>query len=230
VKTENTKGIVLARINYSESDRIITVITDKFGKLRLIVKGARKIKSKMAGGIELFSTIEISFIPGKGEIGTLVSARLDQHFGRIINDINRVQLGYDILKLINKCTEDNSDEAYYDLLGVTLELINNLEIDGNTIRLWFEAQLLQIAGHMPNLITDEFNQPLEKNGVYLFDAERMCFIDAKQGRLSEKHIKYMRLLFENSTKLTVFGLKDIETVQKDVRPLIEAMFKTYISL
>jgi DNA repair protein RecO len=228
VKTENTKGIVLTRINYSESDRIITVLTDKFGKLRLMVRGARKIKSKMAGGIELFSTIELSFIPAKAEIGTLVSARLINHYGNIIKDINRVQLGYEILKLINKSTEDNSDEAYFDLLGITLSLIDNHEIGSDRIRFWFDAQLLKIAGHTPNLITDENNQPLKKGSKYLFDSERMCFIEAENGRLGENDIKYMRLLFAEPTNLSLFNLNRVETVEAATRPLVEAMFRTYI--
>jgi DNA repair protein RecO len=228
VKTENTKGIVLTRINYSESDRIITVLTDKFGKLRLMVRGARKIKSKMAGGIELFSTIELSFIPAKAEIGTLVSARLINHYGNIIKDINRVQLGYEILKLINKSTEDNSDEAYFDLLGITLSLIDNHEIGSDRIRFWFDAQLLKIAGHTPNLVTDENNQPLKKGSKYLFDSERMCFIEAENGRLGENDIKYMRLLFAEPTNLSLFNLNRVETVEAATRPLVEAMFRTYI--
>ena len=228
MKTENTKGIVLTRINYSESDRIITVLTDKFGKLRLMVRGARKIKSKMAGGIELFSTIELSFIPAKAEIGTLVSARLINHYGNIIKDINRVQLGYEILKLINKSTEDNSDEAYFDLLGITLSLIDNHEIGSDRIRFWFDAQLLKIAGHTPNLITDENNQPLKKGSKYLFDSERMCFIEAENGRLGENDIKYMRLLFAEPTNLSLFNLNRVETVEAATRPLVEAMFRTYI--
>lgn len=60
-----TSGIVLNRINFGEADRILTVITPDQGKLSLIAKGVRKEKSKLAGGIELFSVSNISFIPPK---------------------------------------------------------------------------------------------------------------------------------------------------------------------
>ena len=42
-----TKAIVLARTNYGEADRIVSVLTADKGKVRLLAKGVRKIKSKM---------------------------------------------------------------------------------------------------------------------------------------------------------------------------------------
>src|SRR4051812_30345333 len=100
-----TKGIVLSRTDFGEADRILTVLTPNEGKISLMAKGVRKIKSKLAGGIELFSISSITFIPGRGEVGTLISSRLDIHFSNIVRDINRTMLGYDMLKLINRVTE-----------------------------------------------------------------------------------------------------------------------------
>ena len=47
-----TDAIVLKRVNYREGDRIITFLTPD-GRLSAIAKGARKEKSKLAGGIEI---------------------------------------------------------------------------------------------------------------------------------------------------------------------------------
>jgi len=57
-----TSAIVLSRINFGEADKIVTFITPSSGKLSCIARGARKIKSKLAGGIELFSVNTISYI------------------------------------------------------------------------------------------------------------------------------------------------------------------------
>ncbi|MEJ0073760.1 MAG: DNA repair protein RecO [Candidatus Saccharibacteria bacterium] len=84
-----TTGIVLTRVDYGEADRIITLITPDQGKLRLMAKGVRRIKSKLAGGIELFSVSNITFIRGRGDIGTLVSSRVLTHYGRIVSDLDR---------------------------------------------------------------------------------------------------------------------------------------------
>ena len=98
VKPFVTQGIILARVNYQEADRIITVLSRDDGKLRLMVKGARKSKSKLAGGVELLSISELGVIKGKGDISTLVSSRLIKHFGHIVADIDRTLYAYEILE------------------------------------------------------------------------------------------------------------------------------------
>src|ERR1700722_4601390 len=93
-------GIVLSRTDFGEADRILTMLSPDFGKLRLIAKGVRRERSKLAGGIELFSVSNITFIKGKRDIDTLISTRLIQHYRNIVTDIGRVQLGYKLIKLL----------------------------------------------------------------------------------------------------------------------------------
>src|ERR1700752_4542275 len=108
IKQTITSAIVLSRTSYQEADRILTLLTPDYGKLRVLAKGVRKSKSKMAGGIELFSIAEIGFIRGKGEMGTLTSSRLIKHFGTIVQDITRTTAGYEIIRVLNKTTEDQT--------------------------------------------------------------------------------------------------------------------------
>lgn len=230
MKQQVTRGIVLARINYGESDRIITVITSNYGKLRLIAKGARKVKSKLAGGIELFSVIEASFISGRGEIGTLVSARLEKFYGNVIKDIKRVQLGYDILKTINKNTEDNAEDDYFLLTKKLLEKLDNFDISADLIRLWFEAQILKLNGHTPNLKSDDRSNTLKESHNYSFDLDRMCFAPSDSGRFNQQHIKFLRLLFGQLNEDKIFSLVGAEKIETEIKPILEAMFRSYISL
>src|SRR5205085_581911 len=111
-----SSGIVLSRTNYGEADRILTLLTPDHGKLRLMARGVRKVKSKLAGGIELFSVSDITFIRGRGEMGTLISTRLVKHYGKIVQHIDRVQLGYELIKLLNTATEDRPEADYFELL------------------------------------------------------------------------------------------------------------------
>ena len=64
--TTTTSAIILKRVDYGEADRILTLLTPDHGKLSLMAKGVRKIKSKLAGGIELFSISTITFAEGRG--------------------------------------------------------------------------------------------------------------------------------------------------------------------
>jgi len=93
-----------------------------------MARGVRKIQSKLAGGIELFSTSHITFIRGKGEIGTLVSTRLIRHYDGIVKELSRTMLAYDLIKQLDRITEDGSEVEYYELLRLTLEALHEQHI------------------------------------------------------------------------------------------------------
>lgn len=218
IKQTVTKAIVLSRTNYQEADRILTVITPDQGKLRLVAKGVRKSRSKMAGGIELFSVNEISFIRGKGQLATLTSSRLTKHFGSITGDINRTMLGYDLIKLLNKVTEDAPEPEYFELLTDALTALDSAKIDQDLIQLWFSAQLLRIAGHTPSLRVDAGGKPLTQDGKYLFSYDDMAFAPHPEGMYRADHIKFLRLVLSGN-KPNV--LKQIEGVEKLIKPTLQ---------
>ncbi|HXR50355.1 MAG TPA: DNA repair protein RecO [Verrucomicrobiae bacterium] len=222
-----TKGIILSRIDYGEADRIITLLTPDHGKLRLMARGVRKVKSKLAGGIELFSVSDITFIQGRGEIGTLVSTRLVKHYSEIVKHIERVQLGYDLIKLLNKATEDNPETVYFDLLQQTFEALDDSSIELELIKAWFEAQLLKEAGHAPNLQLDTTGQKLTIDQAYNFDYDSMAFALQDSGSFTAAHIKALRLLFQQN----ILALKQVDgllEVLPDVRGLVRTFAQTYL--
>lgn len=220
-----THAIVLARINYGEADRILTLLTPEYGKLRLIAKGVRRAKSKLAGGIELFSVSEIVFIKGKGDIGTLTSSRLRTHYGGIVKDINRTMLTYELIKQLNKATEDECEGAYFDLLQQTFVSLENTEISMKLTQIWFASQLLALAGRAPNLETDSKGIKLSNERAYSFSFEEMAFNPANGGKFTSGHIKLLRLLVSGTSSLALTRIQNIQQLVEQTSPLIEAMRK-----
>lgn len=198
IKQTVAQAIVLSRTNFQEADRILTLLTPQNGKLRLVAKGVRKSKSKMAGGIELFSISEIGFVMGKGELGTLTSSRLTKHFENIVADVERTMLGYELIKLINKATEDEPESDYFNLLAATFEALDDASLSLELVQLWFYSQLLQIAGHAPNLQTDSTGKDLDSEAKYAFDYDTMAFRASAQGSFGANDIKLLRLATTNS--------------------------------
>lgn len=225
-----TTAIVLARTNYGEADRILTLITPDYGKLRLMAKGVRKIKSKLAGGIELFSVSNITFIRGRGDIGTLVSTRLLKHYGHIIEDIERVQLGYELIKLLNKITEDNSEPSYFELLDQSFQALDDPAIPENLVRIWFSAQLLRMGGHTPNLQTDAFGERLDPNASYEFDYDSMSFVQHDSGQLTADHIKLLRLIFNGHQPRALRQISGYQTLLVGCNPIITTMLNTLVRI
>lgn len=224
MNNQQTNGIVLNRINFGEADRILTIITPEYGKLRLMAKGVRKIKSKLAGGVELFSITDISFLRGKRDIGTLISTRLVTHYGNIVTDIDRTTAGYNALKLIDKITEEDSEPDYYQVLLRTLATLNNPELSIVLAESWLFMQALKLGGHTPNLVTDTNGAKLEANTNYQFDFEAQAFFASPHGMYRDSHIKLMRLLLsEQPSKIAVVGGAD--QILEDLEGLLKALIK-----
>ncbi|MGH7241239.1 MAG: DNA repair protein RecO, partial [Candidatus Saccharimonadales bacterium] len=221
-------AIILKRTDYGEADRILTVLTPDHGKLRLMAKGVRRVKSKLAGGIELFSVSHITYIPGRAEIGTLVSTRLDKHYGSIIKDIERVQLGYELIKQLDKTTEDEVEPIYFDLLQQSFEALDDAQVSVTITKLWFFAQLLRLGGHEPNLQTDTAGQRLEANKAYNFDIEAMTFTAHTSGRYKAADIKFLRLLFGPAGPQALSKIVDATAHVGRLQPLVLSMSQQYI--
>jgi len=228
VKQQVTRGIVLSRINYGEADRILTILTPDQGKLRLIAKGVRKVKSKLAGGVELFSVSELSYINGRGEIGTLVSSRLVDHYGNIVKSIDRVRLGYDFIKILNKTTEDQPEPMYFELLHQAYIALDDLNIDPEIICYWYKAQLLKFAGHIPNLISDISGEKLKKDTRYNFNVDAMSFSKDPTGDCETDQIQSMRLVFSSNLPGVLNRVQQLSPVLSEMSNLMNSMFEAML--
>ncbi len=222
-----TRGIVLSRTDFGEADRILTILTPDHGKLRLVAKGVRRIKSKLAGGIELFSISDLNYIVGKRDLGTLVSARMDIHFGNIIKDITRVQLGYELIKLINKNTEDEPEADYFHILTNAFQALDG-DAPPELIQVWAVAQLLKIGGHAPNLQSDTAGAKLDAAAVYNFDPDAMAFAAHSAGRFAANDIKFLRLLFGSDSATQLRNISGLSGHLAATMPLVNLWQQQYI--
>jgi len=223
-----TRCIILNRTDYGEADRIITFLTPDQGKVKAIAKGVRNSKSKLAGGIELFSISDISFIPAKREIGTVVSTRLIDHYGEIVKDIDRTNAGYSFIKKLDKATEDAAESDYFSLLEESFKALDNHDLDLQLIVVWFDAQLLRLAGHAPNLRTDDKGEKLDPNDKFDFNFDNMGFDVSESGHFDKDHIKFLRLLFSDNHPGTLSKVARSAQLAADVSPPVLSMLQLYV--
>lgn len=189
-----TKGIILRRTNYGEADRILHVITPDNGKLGIIAKGVRRQKSKSASAVELFSQSDLVVAKGRGELGVLTSARLIISYKHILEDYDRLQFGYEVLKRIATLSEHASEPTFYDFAETSLGSLNNRAIDLRIIRAWFYLQAAELTGHGLNLSRDTANKPLNVESCYRFDIAEMSFSEDPQGSFGADHLKLLKLM------------------------------------
>ena len=77
MRVHHQRAYVLVNRPYSETSWIVEAFSRDFGRIGLMAKGARRLKSKLKGSLMPFQPILISWT-GKGEVPTLTSAEIDQ--------------------------------------------------------------------------------------------------------------------------------------------------------
>ena len=191
-----TFGYVLRRTNYGEADRILNIITP-VGKISAIAKGVRKEKSKLAGGVEMFSLVDLTIHKGKGELGTITGAKMVRFYGEILKDLGRVEIASGFLKKINAASENSDAEKFFDILGQSLVALND-GCNTKLIEAWFMLNLARAIGEEINLYRDNNGKKLESGKKYNWDYMSGCFIEKENGDFGENEIKVLRLMMTNS--------------------------------
>lgn len=203
------QAVVLKRIDFGEADRIVTMLTAKNGKVSVIAKGTRRPKSKMAGGIELFTVNNITYINGKNELKTLVSAHATEHFGQITHDLTTANAAYEVLKFTQSYTEVVCEDEYFIICVKALRSLN----DGQTsavVLVWFGIWLMQVSGHGLNLHSDSNGITLEAGDTFSFDFSKMSFNIDPNGIFTAQHVKLLRLCGATS----VDKLSQVQNIQQ----------------
>lgn len=200
MKTLRTRAIVLRRTNYGEADRILQLLTTE-GRRSVMARGVRREKSKLAGGIELFAVSDVVIGEGKGDLGVLTSARLVQFYRHIIADYDRLQLGYQAVKLVARASETVDEPEWYDLLAETLMALDNVTIPLALTETWFYIRYSALLGYDINLQTDISGEKLNADLRYRYDIGEKGLRQSNGGQIGAEHIKLLRLISSKSLKV-----------------------------
>lgn len=212
VKDYRTFGIVLRRTNYGEADRILNVITPN-GKIAVIAKAARRERSKLAGGIEMFSLVDLNIHQGKSEFGIVTSAKMVKYYSEILKDYNRMELAALILKKINAASENLASGEYFEIANQCLVEIN-AGTDLRLVESWFWLNLSRVMGEEMNLYRDRDGQKLEADEYYTWDVQNQAFAVSAGGEIGENEIKMLRLMV--TTSLSVAKRVKLATGMLDI--------------
>jgi len=193
MKTTRTQAVVLRRTNYGEADRILQLLTPE-GRKSVMARGVRKEKSKLAGGIELFAVCDVVLGEGKGSLGVLTSAKLVHFYRHILEDYDRLQFGYLVVKLVSRASETVDEPEWFDLIVETLAGIDALTIPLPLIQAWFYIRYASLLGHDLNLELATSGEKLRIDGTYRYDSGDQGLREVQGGEITGEHIKLLRLI------------------------------------
>lgn len=192
VKDICTTGLVLRRTNYAEADRILNLLTPN-GKISVIARGVRKARSKLAGGVEMFTLSDYNIHFGRGELGIVTGVKMVEHFDAILKDYQRIELAGQMLKKVGALAEGVESDDYFKTILSGLKGLN-AGYDCAMIQAWFGLRLKQIMGEEINLYRDANGEKLLPGSWYEFDVVQGAFVEKNDGRYGVNEIKLLRLM------------------------------------
>ena len=149
----NTSAIVLKSFSYGESSLIARCFSEKYGKISLVIKGAKRIKSPKAPYFQPLSYIDIIYNHKLNrELQVLSKVNFRQYWSKILDDLYRVSLAISLLELTDKTMSDNDPHpSLFLILKEVLKAYNNTLIDPKVLFWFYECALLNNLGFQPNL-------------------------------------------------------------------------------
>lgn len=195
------RGIILKRTNLGEADRIVTIFTDKYGKIKVIAKGVRKTLSRMAGHLEPFCLSQLELAEGRN-LDIITGAQVKKCFLPLRSDLEKTNAAFYFMEIIDKMTEERvSQPQIYHLLDQTLDHIN--DIIEPLIKPYFEINFLSEMGLQPELyhcLSCSEKLTISDNGFDFDHGGIICNKCGKGVKISDQAIKVLRLFLKHNFK------------------------------
>lgn len=144
--TYKTEGIIISRTNFGEADRILTVLSKHYGKIRLVAKGVRRMISRKGGNVELFNHVDLFIARGRNlDIITEVQVKNAHTAWR--KNLEAVATAYYLAELVDRLTaEGEKNQTVFFLLSSSLGKISPNQAKNEKLIEDFQKQLLLQLG------------------------------------------------------------------------------------
>lgn len=144
-------GIILSENNLGDFDKMLTMLTPGVGKISCVAKGARRPKSALLAGTQIFCFGEYLMYKGSNTYH-INSVEPIEIFYKIRTDLEKLKYAVHINKIIQDVTHENQN--CYNILQLLLNTLYTIsETDKNLdlVLSVFKLRLLSIMGFTPNV-------------------------------------------------------------------------------
>ncbi|MCF6277194.1 MAG: DNA repair protein RecO [Anaerolineales bacterium] len=146
------EAVVLSHRDWGEADRLVTLYTRQRGRVRAVVKGARKIRSRKAGHLQPFTHITVQLARARGPFIVTQVESLEAYIP-LRTDLNLTGHASYIVELLFRFSydEEESNPAIFRLLADSLSRLS-LGDDPWLVARYYEMRLLDYMGFRPQLL------------------------------------------------------------------------------
>lgn len=151
MRISKVKGIIIKEIRTGEADKILTILTTKYGKIQAVAKGARRPQSRLIAGTQFLSFGDFILFKGK-ELYSIRECNVIESFYDIRNSLDKITYTAHIIDLANEVSEENI--SYYNLQRLllnTLFMLSKTDKSPELLTRIFELRLLSIIGLRPQV-------------------------------------------------------------------------------
>jgi len=158
-KIYTTESIVLKHANFGDADRLLTLYTPNMGKLRALVKGARRSRSRLGGHVEPITHCSLVLARGRS-LDIVTQSQTIESFLSIRNDLWLTARALYLIELVDAFTAEHVEN--YRLYKLLLDVLHGIgkvrrgeEASSKMHHLmllrYFELELLGHVGYQPQL-------------------------------------------------------------------------------
>ena len=160
------KALVIRTVDINESDRLITVFTDRLGVVSVMARGARSLKSR-----KMSSTMQFCYsrlvLQQRGERYYLKECELIENFYGIRGSLEGLALAGYIAEVLSDVTVAEADNELLRLSLNSLYAISEARYPLPRIKAAFEIRTAAILGFMPDVLSCSLCK--EREGSFYFD-------------------------------------------------------------
>ena len=228
MKLIKVKGIVIKEINYSDNDKIITVLTDSLGLISCMAKGAKKVSSTLLASSQFLVYSEFIIFKGTN-FYHVNSASTINTFYKLRTDFDKLSSVFELTKLLTVVTSEHIESK--EVLTLFLNTLFVFEkMDKLYITDIFKIRLLKILGFTPDVLKCNIcNSNLKEkkinvsyNFAYNYFICSNCIKENKKVYYDMKYKTYMNVIYIMYAKENnIFGLVLDEIYQKELKMFSE---------
>ncbi|MCP2269795.1 DNA repair protein RecO [Actinokineospora diospyrosa] len=144
-------GVVLRVQKLGEADRIITLITQKHGKVRAVAKGVRRTTSRLGARVEPFAHVDVQFYTGR-TLDVITQVQTIDAFGAgIVGDYQRYTAACAVLETADRMSAEEGEPVLrlYLLVAGALRALADGQRDASLVLDAFLLRALAFAGWSP---------------------------------------------------------------------------------
>ncbi len=191
---EEVEGIIISTACYSETSKILNILTKKYGLIGVLAKGARSLKSPLRSFTDRLSYANFMIKYKEDKLSILTEVNIINPFKEIRKDINKISYSTYLLELAEGVCRQNNSTDVYDLLIATLKKIEE-GFDPLILMNILELKYLDYLGVMP--VIDKCTSCGRKNGIVTLSSFRGGYVcqNCYKGEfiVSDKTIKLVRM-------------------------------------